>query len=178
MTIDQNIGREWNSPYGRQRIAAVITGGCWNLYSVVSPDGAERRYNATDIESVIHRDEYALTPEYAQEQAELAEMAQLRKENQERAEAKQAKELADIAAFTADLSPMRAGKVRDTLLVRVSRNGVPMTRKAMIEQAVAEGYKVLKTKDGRELTSPDGSFLSESTVTKAGMDYAIYLLDK
>lgn len=175
---DPNIGRTWNSRYGKQTITGIVPGPS-KLYSVITEDtGAERRYSADSIEDTINKNEYELTPEYAKEQKERNEIAQERKERDARQAAREKKELDDINAFTAGDSPMAAGKKRDALLKLVSHNGTPMTRKRMIERSVEAGSAIRVVNGKRELTKPDGSFLAEDATTKAGMDYAAHLIEK
>ncbi len=178
---DPNIGRSWNSRYGKQTIVGRVgEGTAPQLYSVKTEGtGAERRYSMDGIEDVIKRNEHELTPEYAAEQKEAKETEQLRKERDERQAARQKKELDEISEFTSGDTPMGAGKKRDALLKTVSRDGVPMTRKTMIDRAVADGYTVKTNKAGeRELTSKADTFLSEDATSKTGMDYAEHLIAK
>lgn len=56
-------------------------------------------------------------------------------------------------------------------LVRVNGGGF-MTRRALIENRVAAGARVMDRRGERVLMNPDGSWLDTRNITKAGLDYA------
>lgn len=175
---DPNIGRKFNSPYGPQVVGAVTESPSGKMYHVFTEGtGVERRYGS-NIDEVIKRQEHELTPEYAQEQKEQAETNQLRADRDARQAAAQQKQLNEIAEFTKGESPMSAGRKRDTLLKSVSSEGQVITRKNLIEREVANGDAIVTENGERRLTDKSGAFRDESTLTKAGMDYAQYLIDK
>lgn len=176
---DPNIGREWNSEYGRQRIVERQQHPTGDLYHVQTvEDGTKRNYRVDDIENVIAQNEHKLTPEYAAEVAERAEVKRLQDERRQKEQERAAADDADIAAFTKGMTPMAAGKYRAALLVTASADGRPITRKALIEEKVAEGRVIGEYDGARTLETQDGAFLSEKKLTKAGMDYAAYLIAK
>lgn len=176
---DPNIGREWDSKYGRQKIVAYLGGGS-PLYDVKTiATGAIRRYSASRIDEVIKDNEFELTPAYAEQQAKAAETLKQRQAVDDAIKAKDAKNDAEIALFTNDagMSDMAAGKARAALLVTVNnrRLGV-LTRKALVESAVSGGAIVSTWNGMRILKSKDDSFFDEKTITKTGIDYAAYLI--
>ncbi len=60
-------------------------------------------------------------------------------------------------------------------MVRVN-GGFIMTRRALVENRVAEGARVALRKNGeRVLMDPDGSWLDAKAITQAGLDYAAQL---
>ena len=157
MPKNPNLGREWNSPEGRQRIVAVDemdTGG-GPQYTIETVETGQV-WNTSDykgsLEQTIARQEYQLTPEYAEEQAINAKRKAARVER-ERKEAEEAEVLKqDIANFGAalNLSKLEIGKAQKALMVEVSRD-VDGTRSAgprakTVKALVAAGY-VAKQKD-------------------------------
>ena len=57
------------------------------------------------------------------------------------------------------------------MLVRVN-GGAFMTRRALVENRVAAGARVIDRRGERVLMNPDGSWLDTRNITKAGLDYA------
>jgi hypothetical protein len=142
------------------------------MYEAVNAEGSVWRYRTSEIEERIKREEYETTPEYRQERAEAAETERLRAEAATRQKAKEDKELAEIAQFTEGDSPMAAGQKRDALLKQFRFDGVVMSRKAKVEQLVAEGkLPAVETIDGKERHMVGGYEMG-----KSGFDYASYLL--
>ena len=175
---DPNIGRSWNSPYGKQTISAVIKMPSGDLYSVTTEGtGAERRYDVDRIEEVIKRNEHELTPEYVEEQAKAKAAREASAEKTKAEEAAKQQQISEIAAFTGGMDKMAAGRVRDTLLKSaIFNNKLYPSRKTFIEQSVKAGYTVQTVGDQRRFTSQEGGFFDQNAITKAGMDYAEYLL--
>jgi hypothetical protein len=179
--VDSNIGRKWNSPYGPQIIIRRDNMPAGDLYDVQTVGTATiRRYDVARIEETIATDEHRTTPEYAAELAGREEMARLRAESAVRQAAKQAAIESEIAEFTAGLSPLLAGKYQAALLKQASYNGEISTRKTFIEKQVAAGAVVeLATEPGntcRYLKTVAGGYFTEDQTTKAGIEYALYLI--
>lgn len=68
----------------------------------------------------------------------------------------------------------RAAKVNAALdtLIRVN-GGEFMTRRALVERCISQGYKVTVRRNGeRVLMAPNGSWFDTRNITKAGLDYA------
>jgi hypothetical protein len=64
-----------------------------------------------------------------------------------------------------------AAKALDTK-TRVN-GGAVMTRRALVEKCVNEGYRVaVHKREGRVLMAPDGSWFDAKAITKAAIDYA------
>jgi hypothetical protein len=178
---DPNIGREWNSKWGRQRIVGIYGGDLYEVQTIGGEgDGVIRRYSVKGIEETIKRNEYELTPEFAQEVADRNEMNRLRAERDARQKAADEKRDAEISEFTkyAGMNTINAEKARLALIKQVSVKGIFTTRKTWMEDAVAKGYEVVHDGNERRLTAPDGSFFDEKSVTKTAMDYASYLIVK
>lgn len=169
---DLNIGRTWDSKYGKQTIVRKETWGGQDHYWVKDEKGNERAYDAPRLEERIKQEGHEITPEYAKEQADKAEIQKLRQERDARFAAKKAATDAEIAEFTKEQTPMAAGKTKAALLKEVSNGGRVITRKALIDEKIANGARVVIEKGKRELRNPDDSFLDESALTKSGMDYA------
>ncbi|NYT68806.1 hypothetical protein [Pusillimonas noertemannii] len=177
---DPNIGREWDSTYGRQRIAQRIQHPTGDMYEVETlggdGSGEVRRYRVDDIEDTIKTDEYRLTPEYAAEQAEAEETRRLRAERDARAAEQADKVNAEIAEFTSGMTPANAERTRLALVAQVKSAGAVITRKSLVDSRVADGYKVVSHDGRRRLEAEDGRYLEERQTTKTGMDYAAFLI--
>ncbi len=176
---DPNIGREWNSKWGRQKIVGVYEG---DLYEVKTLENeAIRRYPIKDIEETISKDEYRLTTEYAEEQAEREKTNRQREDQDARSIARDEAISAEIAKFTSSIgmSPPNAERVRAALLMNVVYEDGAITRKSLIEKLVSDGRSVEEKEGERALVSSDGnSYMLESEITKTGMDYAEYLISQ
>lgn len=177
---DPNIGREWNSVWGRQKIIGIYGGDLYEVKTI--EDGSIRRYSINSIEEIISGDEYKLTSEYAKEVSDREEINRLREESRKAADEASAKTDAQIAEFAKSkgMSPPNAEKARQALVAQIRYNGDKiMSRKEMIEQLVSEGRIVEARDGGRELTLPGSDIsMSENSTTKTGMDYAEYLISK
>ena len=146
-TTDPNIGREWNSRHGRQRIRNRVAHG--GTLDVTNPKyevetigtHAIRIYSVDRIEDTIERDEYQLTPAYAKELADLEALTRLHQEREAARKAEENAELAEIAKFTdaARMRPMSAGKARNALLKLIILSGVTITLRHAIVHLVASG---------------------------------------
>ena len=172
---DPNMGREWDSIWGRQKIVKVTQGKSWagieDMYTA-------RNYYAGRLEEVISRQEYELTPAYAKEQEERKRKLVAKQEAEQREAKRESQINAEIDKFASSLglSPMATARVKNALLLQVMVKGEMTTRKEWMEKALREGYTVGRTKYGRVLMAPDGeSFFTEKTVTKTGLDYAEFI---
>lgn len=172
------IGREWDSPYGRQRLVKIDTTGPSPMY-VAQTVGTDTIRNYMDIEKTIKEDQRRLTPEYAAEVADRKETARLTEERNARTAERAKQADAEIKQFTdhAGLSDMAAGKARAALTARQKFNGVETSRKEAIEKMVTEGYTIGDWKGERTLVDKEGAFFSQSQITKTGLDYAAWLID-
>jgi len=76
-----------------------------------------------------------------------------------------------------DISAARQARIDAALDTQVRVNGREfMTRRALVERCVAQGYRVTERRGGeRVLMSPDGSWLDAKNITKTGLDYACRL---
>jgi len=81
-----------------------------------------------------------------------------------------------LAQYVKDMSAMQRGKILSVLNKDRSINGKPDTQKDYVEREVPKGAKVVTLKNGRRaFQKPDGSFLYESDLSKAALDYAEHL---
>lgn len=88
------------------------------------------------------------------------------------------KEREDLDGFGDGLPPMAKGKLLATLTRTFLFRGIPASRRDIVRTLVREGRKI-ETLDGeRVLIADDGAFLGEKTLTKAGIDYASFLLNR
>lgn len=175
---DANIGRSWTSVWGKQTIKAIISG---DLYQVIGSDGAERRYNVSNIDEIIKDQEYKTTQEYKDEVAERKIIEQEKADRDARLEDKNAKIDTEIKEFTDSkgMPTPNAKKASNALKFTIRHNGEVKTRKQMIEDIVNKRNGVVReTKSGRIIEMDDGSFLEQNVATKTGLDYAEFLNSK
>lgn len=181
---DPNIGREWDSVWGRQRIVERKESPTGALYLVETVDGGkvgtQRQYSVDNMEDAIRRQEYETTDAYQDEQRQAEEDRLKREERHQRQAYERAKQDAEVQAFADErrMSTLGAAKARDALMKQVSYNGVAVTRKALIEQKVEGGARVVGEGSERRLESNDDTFLGQAAITKTGMDYAEYLISQ
>jgi hypothetical protein len=84
---------------------------------------------------------------------------------------------AEVDGFTSSMTPAQRQNADDALSVNMLHNGEMLTRRALVDKSVANGYTVVpNAKDRRRLMSPSGSYIEEKRLTKTGMDYAEYLI--
>ncbi len=137
---DPNIGREWNSFYGRQKIIERLVFPIGDLYEVQTiGTNAIRRYKVDRIEDEIEKDEYQSTPEYA---AEYAARVAKREEEDRLAEEREAQAKAyhdDLDGFEATMNPMQRGKALAALNKAFLFDGKAMMRKEKIRELIAAG---------------------------------------
>lgn len=139
---DQNIGREWNATYGRQKVTGVIETGCGNLYVVSTLiHGGERRYSVKGLEDVIKRDEYRLTPEYQKELASRAAQAERAEQHRLVAEKETVRfdEMLSLFTAAAKYTPMRAGQAKKALSKQWRYEGSVLTLAELVKQLVVKG---------------------------------------
>jgi len=183
-TTDPNIGREWGSEWGRQRIVEREQHPTGDMYLVETVDGEkigqQRKYPVEGIDETIRRQEYKLTDAYQDEQRQAEEDRRLREERDQRQAAERDAQNAEIQAFadSRGMSTPGAAKARDALLVKMRFDGSVMTRKKAIEGVVADGGTITGEGAERRLMMGDGSFYEQKTITKTGMDYAEYLISQ
>jgi len=79
------------------------------------------------------------------------------------------------SGFVDALTPTKKAKAIDALNKQVSVRGEFAARGDHIAHLVANGWRVQKTKTGRVLEAPGGTFLSERDLTKTALDFAEYL---
>jgi len=173
------IGRTWNSPFGLQRIDKRIKSKSGDMFSVLSPDGTERRYAVARIEKTIKRQEYQTTPEYAKDM----ELAKKQSDQLHQKKLDKEAQLGEIQTFASSvgMTPMQAGRALKTLMVklRFNQESTPRTRKDYIESRIAAGDKVLrggKTGEQPRLEQANGEYMGQKQLTKVGLQYAEYLL--
>ena len=77
------------------------------------------------------------------------------------------------------ITAARQALTNRTLDMQVRVNGREfITRRALIERCVANGYRVTLRRNGeRVLMAPDGSWFDARNITATGMDYAVTLYD-
>jgi N12 class adenine-specific DNA methylase/adenine-specific DNA methylase len=116
--------------------------------------------------------EYATT-ERRRVEGRAAELKKL--ENKEESDQKKQQEHeASFQGFLTD-DPKTKGRRLKTLDASLNYKNKPTTRKALIEQKVADGWTV---NDKGQLQAPTGEFLDERDLTKTGIDYARHLVNR
>jgi hypothetical protein len=157
------IGRSWESPLGRRTVVAEEGGRL-----AIKTEGAP--FNEIlprhEFESQIVRDEANAVSARKRASAKTVASA---------SEAKEAANRADDSGFTVGMSDVARQRALTVLNTRQGFNGVLRQRKEAIRDMIARGYRVVGAGKNRRLTSPDGSFLTVSDITKTGMDFADHL---
>lgn len=141
---DANIGREWNAPYGRQRIIKLIESPSGNLYEVETlVHGSVRRYSTTRIDEVVKQDQYRLTPEYQAECEQREEQSRLEEERRAKAELETSLATEKLTVFTKALNypTLQAGQARKALSKQLRYQGEVMTLADLIVKLVDAGRK-------------------------------------
>lgn len=141
---DTNIGREWNSRYGRQRIIGMLEGPTTNLYEVQTIDKQEvRRYSQQSIEDVIRRNEHEITPAHQGECEQREQHHRLHTEQLEKAEKELASTNEKIREFTAAMNypAFEAGRARGVLSKQLNFKGKILALAELVSQLIAQGRK-------------------------------------
>lgn len=140
--VDANVGREWQSEWGTQRIVERRVFKSGDLYAVQSLDGLIRQYPVSRIEDIIKRNEFNITEEAEQNRAQdrfkekrYQELLAQRKVEAEKAEI----EKHNLDGFGENLDKMRLGKVEATLSKEVLMNGKVTTLRDAVRTLVSGG---------------------------------------
>lgn len=103
------------------------------------------------------------------------------REEYERQEYERTRPRTPLEIYTADMTPMRRGRIEKTLSKEYVFNGRVMSRREFIEKAIRdEGYVVSHLRNNADemiLKSPDGSWYERNVITNTGFDYAMFLED-
>lgn len=87
--------------------------------------------------------------------------------------------MSEISEFSMNMVPPVRARAIKTLCMLVYFDGVCKRRADKIAELVNEGRKVEFSRSGeRRLIHPDGRFFNEKDLTKTGMDFAEYLINK
>jgi len=162
------------------------TGEPVSQWAVQTPDNAEREARGERQiggDSIVStRDEAIKTAEQestrAKANAESRAAIDAKAKADDDAAKARAAEDADIDGFRDDRPPVVRGRVVKVLSQTIRNNGKETTRKAVIRDRVSRGATVQTVGDERRLTMPDGAYLTESQITKIGMEYAEHLIAK
>ena len=151
--VDANIGREWNSCYGRQKITRREVHRTGDIYDVVTVghEDTTRRYSVDRIEEVIKNDAHRLTPEYQAQQ--LRREDQARKEEELRAIADNEARLFDkeLTVFTVAMnySDMQSGLAKKVLTKFVRHKDQILRMAELIDRLVTEGRTPEESEENR-----------------------------
>ena len=146
---DPNIGREFNSSYGRQKIVAIegtLAGMPSYQIQTVGTDTI-RNISARSIEDWIKRQEYQLTPEYQQEQQQAEALRKEKAEREERAATAKAERDAITARYidSQKLHPVQKGRLAAILDAQVAKQSGDKIyrgdRASVVREMLANGYK-------------------------------------
>lgn len=162
-SADPNIGREWDSIYGRQRIVSRDDRGLGSYLAQTVGTDTVRHYSIQTIDDEIRRQEYALTPEYAAEQEERKARAERQAQAEKAQEEAKAKAAEQVNAYFDDigLNPMQRGKLKAALDQFAARRrgdtGKEYSgpRYTVTEQMVADGF-LPQTKQVPAMKEPSG----------------------
>lgn len=150
----------------------------WGIYPTLvqgKPKFAVKEFDSGFGDALF--DSEAEAKEYAdtgrQRAAEKAEREAKAQAKQEEDQKKQQEHEASFQGFLTD-DPMTKGRRLKTLDSSLNYKNKPTTRKALIEQKVADGWTV---NSQSQLQAPTGEFLDERDLTKTGIDYAQHLVN-
>lgn len=176
---DRNIGREWKNRNGdTRRIVGKITLRDTKYYLVgtgykdsdPSTDKNPELVKVDEIENIIKQEENAWASN------KVFREAQKEKEAERLIKYKEA---TNLDGFENILTPAMRGKAISALTKSVSRNGKPVVIRDLIRNLVQQQWKIeTLPKYGRVISNSDGHFLTERQLTKLGLDYAQYLINK
>jgi len=165
----QEPGFSWESRLGRREIVGPAQGlpaGWWEIKT--EGESGSQRIHADDLPGEIEHD--VKDAEDWRRIRKAEEAARAREELQR-------KSYEDTHGFTDSLGGMQKGKVLKALNALVNYKGRPISRKALVEKKLSEGWRV--TDEGDAIESPDGEFwIPAKKLTKTALDYARYLAAK
>lgn len=152
-TSDTNIGREWNSCYGRQKITSRDVHLTGDIYDVVTLgyEGAVRRYSVDRIEDVIKTDAHRLTPEYQEQQLKREQQAKDEEERRAMAdkEARQFEESIMVFTNAMNYSAMQAGLAKKVLTKFVRHKDQILRMAELIDRLVTKGRTPEESEENR-----------------------------
>lgn len=159
-----SVGRSWNSPDGVRRVVAEQSGRL-----VIKTEGQpfSELLAPSDLEAQVRRDEANAISRRGRETAKAAAGA---------AETARVAERTDDDGFTAGMSSVARQRALTVLDTKQGFTGIIRRRKDAIREMVAQGRRVVGSGKNRRLEAPDGSYYTESDITKTGMDYAAFLI--
>ena len=161
------IGRTWQTTLGQATVQSEATVGGQPRFLIKYENGGTELVRPEKLESRITSD----VKMYESRQKMRTE-AQALKETEQQEKTK-------YQDFTQSMSPMQASKAFNSLETNVQSGGVIVKRGDLVKQAVDDGAKIVIAKDGkRRLQKPDGTYRTESQVSKTAMDYADFLINK
>lgn len=167
VTTDQtspHVGKVWTNGRGERR----------EVKSVMSVGGNPRLAIQTDDRNqfeLVHPDEFEKLYERETKRVEKPEPVKRPQEEVDRDSAR--------SEFLSEMTPLKSAKAREALSVTLINGGMPYQRQELVEKLVGEGAEPTPhAKDGRRLSRPDGSYLSEKQISKTAMDYAAFLVRK
>ncbi len=193
---------EFNGPGGaiQGTIGNLAAPGKDPVTSIVGGDGIARarvKFDGVSKEVPVSDLRFLDAPSSASPAAESTAGAKPQKSPESNVTPAAKPEAAESAAETIEfeVQPLTPGAPRETIKLPASRakekpeagldkpikfQGKTIPRREAIEKAVASGFVVRQEGSGRILTKPDntGDFFNESSLTKAGMDYAESLIAK
>lgn len=159
-----HVGFTWESPEGIRSIECETTVNGEHRFGIRTADSKSLElWDAAMVERMQYVDAANIKSraESAAREAERSAIEAARKAERE-----------NLDGFDAGMMPMQRGKVIAALTKMVLYKGKPISRRDLVRQKIANGATVV---DG-ELQSPDGTFMDTSAITKAGMQYAAYLI--
>lgn len=173
-SADKNIGRSWLDATGNKKTITMITNLGGKPTYLVSKEtdrpGMGELISVDNIESEIAWDKKAYDSHMR--------MQQKSREIEDREAAEKA-ELENLYGFDKQFSPRMRQRVLNTLTKQVSINRKFNLLKTHIENMVKDGAEIGNYKKfGDVLEISSGGFLSQQDLTKFGLDYAKYLIDK
>jgi len=168
---NQAAPRSWDSPEGRREVVEEVNvHGNPRLRVRTEGQALDQFIPPDELEGEIGRDTKNLS-------LRGAARAQEAERNAREAAAKAKRE--DMDGYAADKSPMHRGKILESLNLNVKNNFRVISRKDLIREKVAEGATIKSYGTiGLVLEDPAGSYLDEKALSKTGIAYSAYLIEK
>jgi transposase len=159
------IGRTWQTNLGQATVQSEATVGGQPRLLVKYERGATELVRPEELESRIASD-----VKMYESRQKMAAGAQAQREAEQQEKTK-------YQDFTQSMTPMQASKAFNALETNVQSGEQLFKRGDLVKQAVDEGAEIVIARDGkRRLQKQDGSYRTESQISKTAMDYADYLI--
>lgn len=157
------IGKEWESVNGKARVVSItVVAGQARMKVKYENLELPELVNSEQLAARIENDEKRFLSRLTKPPAEITDISTTAKTK--------------IEDFANQFSPLKRGKTISALGKFVTNSGRRLTRAELVEEMVADGAVITVISGQKALQRQSGSYIEQSRLTKAGMDYAEYLL--